>query len=141
MRNREDYDFEQAFDDAPYHGESDEIRRFLALVLLRLPERIREFAIERCAVLSVGHNAYGITWPARIAKKWRVGINRRWLILLTENLPPGDEESIIAHEIAHAYLGHDRGSPDLPQDCEEQACNLVAKWGFSGKGADAAYCK
>jgi len=134
------YDFDEAFYDAPYYGESNEIKADLARVLMCLPERVRDFVIERCAVLSIGYYAFGITWPARIAKGRRVGLNRSWIIVVSEDLSSGEQQGIIAHEIAHAYLGHARMSPDLPEDCEAQACKLVAQWGFSGRGADIDYC-
>jgi hypothetical protein len=63
-----------------------------------------------------------------------------WVILLDENIPEEDRESAIAHEVAHARLGHDRLG-EMPDDCETQAANLVKEWGFTGKGADAEYCE
>ena len=43
----------------------------------------------------------------------------------------GDMESQLAHEIAHARLGHDRLSPDIDHSCEKQADDLSVTWGFA----------
>lgn len=66
-------------------------------------------------------------------------LTNRWIIVLTEELPTNDAHGIIAHEIAHAWLRHDRFA-DHPEDCETKAANLTREWGFTGKGADAVYC-
>ena len=67
-----------------------------------------------------------------------------WLILLDERSVDEDEESeilgTIAHEIAHAWLKHDRMSPDIPEDCETKAANLAKEWGFQGRGTDPEFC-
>ena len=47
---------------------------------------------------------------------------------------------MVAHEIAHAWLGHNPLDPDVPKDAEIVTANLVAEWGFTGLGADADYC-
>ena len=67
-----------------------------------------------------------------------------WLLLLDERSVDENEESevlgIIAHEIAHAWLKHDRMSPDLPDDCETKAANLAKEWGFEGRATDPEFC-
>lgn len=37
---------------------------------------------------------------------------------------------IIAHEFAHAFLGHSATDPDITKECEIQADEQVIKWGF-----------
>ena len=59
-----------------------------------------------------------------------------WLILLEENLTEKDARSIIAHEIAHAWLGHNRLAADTDASVEIEAVRQVKQWGFTGLGAD-----
>jgi hypothetical protein len=57
-------------------------------------------------------------------------VQGRWIVLLDERTPEDDMLGVVAHEIAHAWLGHDRCTPDgCPKDCEVQTANLVAQWG------------
>ena len=60
-------------------------------------------------------------------------------MLLNECAPAEDIESIVAHEIAHAWFKHERPGP-LPPDCEIQAANQTRDWGFRGLGADPKGC-
>ncbi len=124
-----------------YHGEDEIMRRVIAETITRLPEEAAAFALDRCYFASVGRTCYGMTLPGRVG---RHGIEKRthnmWFILLDERLPAEDAHGLVAHEIAHALLKHDRLSSECPDDCETQAAKLTRQWDFSGKGADADYC-
>ena len=58
-----------------------------------------------------------------------------WFILIYDDAP--DLETIIAHEVAHAYLGHSLDDPLSDEETEMQARELTREWGFTGKGADS----
>jgi hypothetical protein len=125
----------------PYYGDDDALMRVIVDALMMLPCEVRAFALEHCCFLSIGRANLGMVLPGRIATDpVRRRTRGRWFVLLAEDLPEGDAHGIVAHEVAHAWLGHDRLSPECPQDCEEQTAGLTRDWGFSGKGADAAHC-
>src|SRR4051794_24203993 len=89
----------------------DTLRRTLA----RLPVDVLEFALDQCAFASVGDGIRAQTLPP-------VG---RWLILLGD----GEQlEAVVAHEIAHAFLGHESPNTDAQ---EQEVRDLVRSWGFS----------
>ena len=123
--------------DGFYQGDHPELSEAMARVLLKLPEDVREFVTSRVVILSVGQTCAGHTWLARAP--WRPeGPN--WVIVIDEN-DDSDREALIAHEIAHAFLGH--GSEPGKDDrttCEKAAADLAKLWGFSGRGTDAKFC-
>ena len=115
---------------AIFAGDDDRLRLALASVLVRLPKRVRHFVQRRCQILSIGGlGVWGITWPASIVDKRKV----KWLIVMSETAyrSQGRRESAIAHEVAHAWLGHNRLDPDISPDVEEEADNQAVAWGFS----------
>jgi len=144
-----------------YLGEDLDLRTIIIDTLQRLPRDVARFALEHCRFVSVGRATLGITLPGRVGTSshhrqtsWRVipaylhrllGISDReetsehiWIIVLDERMAFDDVQSVIAHEIAHAWLGHDRlGNP--PEDCEVQTARLVQQWGFTGIGADPEF--
>lgn len=113
---------------AIFAGDDDRLRLALASVLVRLPKRVRHFVQRRCQILSIGLGSGAITWPASIVDK-RV----KWLIVMSETKFRSQRrrESTIAHEVAHAWLGHNRLDPDISPDVEEEADNQAVAWGFS----------
>jgi hypothetical protein len=121
-------------DNIRYYCDSNEAQWLAIQTVARLPREVREFVFERCVFLSIGHVNHGMALPGTIAQP------DTWIILLGERLPQKDAHSIVAHEIAHAWLGHNRFALDVPPDCETQAANLTRDWGFTGKGANARYC-
>ncbi len=131
------YCFEEAFYDlgclGSYAGDDDQFRAAYARVLVKLPEDVRHYALDRCTVLSIGRAARGIVWPSRIVDRRRC----KWLIVMDEECSL-DLESAIAHELAHAWLQHDRLSPDVDPNCEAAADSLAVEWGFSRSYAEAA---
>lgn len=91
----------------------------------RLPADVLEFALEKCAFASVGSEV-----PAQVIRP-----TDRWLVLLSEygyEGQPAVSETVVAHEIAHAWLGHEESDDDK----EREVRALVRSWGFTGHGAD-----
>jgi predicted Zn-dependent protease len=77
---------------------------------------------------SIGAGSNGQCLPSRFAD------GAEWLILIDNDAP--DIETVIAHEVAHAYLGHSLADLLSEEETEKQAREQVRAWGFSGKGAD-----
>jgi hypothetical protein len=109
--------------------------------LLKLPQDVRDFALERCRFVSVGKGAAGITLPGRIGSHaYDKRTRNMWLIVLDDNEPAEQVEATIAHEIGHAWR-HDDRLDMPPEDCEEQTAELARSWGFTGRGADPEFQK
>jgi hypothetical protein len=90
-----------------FYGEDAETRSSIIRVLYQLPEDVVIFALDRCSFVSVGKAASGMVLPGKIGVHSQKKRSRNcWLIILDERST--DDESVIAHEIAHAWLGHDR---------------------------------
>ena len=124
-----------------YYGDDDETRGNICLTVMRLPQKVRDFACERCVFLSVGRSCVGMCVPQMLCEIRPEDVKGQWIILLDERARAKDALSIVAYEITHAWQGHDRCSPGgCPEGCETQTANLVTKWGFTGIGADAEYC-
>jgi hypothetical protein len=57
---------------------------------------------------------------------------RPWLIILRADMGAADAPGVVAHEIAHAWLGHRLGY--VPEE-EDAALALPQTWGCTGSGA------
>ncbi len=121
-----------------YGGENTEMQLWIQSTLTKLPEEVAVFAIDRCRFISIGWGVAGLTFPGRIGVDDYESPLNVWIIVLDDNISSEHVESVIAHEIAHAWLGHDRIG-DIPDDCEVVAANLTKEWGFTGHGADAEF--
>lgn len=124
-----------------YYGEDIDTKQTIVEGVARLPLEVQEFVLDRCCFASVGRNALAQVLPGRVGlHPVEQKASNMWIIILTEGFRPDeDNRGMVAHEIAHAWLGHDRlGEP--PPDCEDQAANLAKQWGFTGKAADATHC-
>lgn len=150
-----DVTYEEMFSKAPYFGQDMVMRATLAQVLTRVPESVREFVLGKCVITSSVEPRFGgIVWKAQVPKQALDSPHEFWLIVLSElawsagmdmvrrkglkEVAKSQNERwrhIIAHEIAHAYLGHDRMNPDLPEDTEAEADRLAARWGFANSDA------
>ncbi len=138
----------------------------LISTIRKLPEDVREFALENCFFLSMEEGVYGtivsgahasnIRWPMlehlEDEEKIRIlnNLEHKWrkIILLRSETPKDDVESIIAHEIAHAYLGHNEMDEIEVEEreidgrmvpvnvVEYETYKLTRSWGFTGSGAD-----
>jgi hypothetical protein len=127
-------------DDVKYYGDDSELLLWIQLTLTKLPIDVARFVIDRCSFVSTGRVNLGLILPGRIGVHFLERRSRNtWVIILSENLPASEEESVIAHEIAHAWLGHDRLA-EMSDDVEIEAANLTKLWGFVGRGADPEYC-
>jgi hypothetical protein len=91
---------------------------------VRLPEEVYEFAVEK------------ISFHAGQSQMVQVKEMRKpYMIILKRT----DSESLIAHEIAHAYLSHTQAKGRLDQ--EVQADELRKQWGFKKKQLCPSYPK
>jgi len=158
------FDINERLDYSPSHGS---LHTALISTIRKLPKEIREFALDNCFFLSMeeglngtvvaGSHGSNIHWPMlkhledqekikrinNLERKWRT------IVLLDYKIASDDDvDSIIAHEIAHAYLGHDHmmlgevenkevnGQSVPVLKLEYAAYKLTASWGFRGRGAD-----
>ena len=156
-------DIEKLNDRIPDYCDNIEVHTAVLKTVSRLPEDVQEYACGRCVFLALAD--YGMVLPGLITyphssesvemiEQAPKGASRleladyvetyerkaKWIILLPRCLAADEAQSIIAHEIAHAFLGHDRLSICDFIDVETEACNLVRSWGFGGLGADVEYC-
>jgi len=123
-----------------YYGEDLELQSRIIKVLARLPDKVITFVLDRCVFLSTGRVTSGMVLPGRLGVHHIEKRSRDcWLILLDENM--AEDNSIIAHEIAHAWLRHDRISAYDTEAWEKDAANLTKSWGFEGRGSDIDYCE
>ena len=126
--------------DLMYYGEDVELQSRIVKVLARLPDEVVAFVLDRCAFLSTGRVTLGMVLPGRLGVHHIEKRSRNcWLILLDENISTDD--SIIVHEIAHAWLRHDKLSADDQETWEKDAAILTKSWGFEGRGSDVDYCE
>ncbi len=124
-------------DDLACYGGSEKTWHQLVETIAKLPDAVISFVSERCRFLPVGRAERGYVLPGRVAAHWLSGkVDDMWLVVL-EDSSELEDCSIIAHEIAHAWLRHDRLS-DIGLECETQAANLVREWGFAGIGAEGS---
>ena len=118
-----------------YLSENTEVRQLIIKVLLKLPEEVRDFLTESCKFF-VPDFEYGRVWEGQ-------DFQADFIIYLGQDLAEMENEedalSVIAHEIAHAYLNHSTLSTD-GVECEKEACEKASSWGFSGIGTDLDYC-
>lgn len=126
-------DVDWYWDKVKYAGTHYPTRLAVARTLARLPERDAQWALNCCVFASVGGEIAGYALSLR---PWADPGRRRPtnVIILSE---PAMEESadalyVVAHEIAHARLGHPERTPfSTPEEGTEEAADaLAAKWGF-----------
>ena len=91
--------------------------------LIRLPEEVYQFTVQRITF----HAGQSQTIQVKKMKK-------PFMIILKRT----DSESLIAHEIAHAYLSYTK---NRWEEQEEQADELRKKWGFKKKQLCSTYPK
>jgi hypothetical protein len=107
------------------HSRDGRVERAINEVLSVIPEAVAKFALTRCTFVVLGRTCSGFSLAPR---------PNRWLVVVGDFVDEWDIHSIVAHEIAHAWLRHD-GRGDTVGD-EQAACKLVMAWGISGSGAD-----
>lgn len=116
---------------------SDDLRAIVAEVLLKVPDDVRDFVYWNCYFSSIECRA---VFRDHTGKKEADLLY--WHIFLYEDYDDKDDyQSVIAHLIANAYLGHNKKNCFMPPKVKEalkyerEACELVKKWGFVGSGA------
>lgn len=102
----------------------NDLQHVIYSTITHLHPEIREFIFDQCHFVSM-EGLYGRCVYERC--------RRPWLIILNENA----DEFTIAHEIAHAYLGHNKHEEgrdiEIGKKQEDEADSLAKKWGFSEK--------
>jgi hypothetical protein len=100
-------------------------RETIIRVLNRLPGDALDLAVDKCVFLSVGGAVEGQCRP-------RSQLDRDWLIFIEDQPRRLGLETLIAHEIAHAFLEHLVREPVPPEDeREREVQELLHKWGFA----------
>ena len=127
--------------DVEYLGYDNATEVLICETVVRLPSDVAEFVFDRCRFVSVGKAALGTVLPGYVGTHPLEKRNdNMWLVVLGEEFKEKDAHSIVAHEIAHAWLGHDRLAKDVTVEVEVEACRLVQEWGFTGLGTDVKHC-
>ena len=118
-----------------FNGDIDEFIRLaqrwnnlhtrLLNTLSRLPEEVYQFTLQKISF----HAGQSQTVQVEEMKK-------PYMIILKRT----DSESLIAHEIAHAYLSYTKAK-SRSEDQEAQADELRKKWGFKKKQLCQTYPK
>jgi hypothetical protein len=93
-------------------------------VLQKIPDEVLEYVHETCDFIDI---------PDSGGKYIDTKKYRQNLIVLAENIKEEDMEVIIAHEIAHSFLRHGGRMVSVKEDKrrEEEADNLIVKWGYN----------
>ena len=76
--------------------------------------------IDRCVLLSLGDAVNGRTLPGRFLA------DAEWVLLVDGRLDEHDLASVVAHEVAHARLGHSTTDMLGEEEQERQARDLAA---------------
>jgi hypothetical protein len=111
---------------------TDEMKALVCKTIARLPLDVQDFAIHNCTFIDFSGKENGSTWPAplftHLDRRGRT-MRNHWLIILNCTLIKNEKAAqfTIAHEIAHARLGHQIAVGFLR---EEEADALVESWGF-----------
>jgi hypothetical protein len=103
----------------------ENLHKRLLNTLARLPEEIYQFTLQKIAF----HAGQSQTIQVE-------AIRKPYMIILKRT----DSESLIAHEIAHAYLNY-RKAKSRSEDQEYEADELRKKWGFKKKQLCQTYPK
>lgn len=115
---------------ARYFGIDSETQSGITRALVRVPAEVRQFAITECVFVSAGADTLGLCRPVSIIGQ------ATWLIVLAEG-EAEIVENVVAHEVAHAWLGHDIGdTSSTHEEIEAATRQLLRDWGFKGEGAD-----
>jgi hypothetical protein len=117
-KDKSEVDFKSDIDEFIHLAQRwNTLHKRLLNTLARLPEEVYQFTIQN------------ISFHAGQSQTIQVDeINKRYMIILKRT----DSESLIAHEIAHAYLNNNK-TKNKSTDQETEAEELRKKWGFKKK--------
>jgi hypothetical protein len=80
-----------------YRGYNDVVSEVIAEVLKEMREDERDYIVNNCWVISIEK---GASWPLEYLRE------KKWLVVLVDNMPADHIQSIIVEEFAHIYLQH-----------------------------------
>ena len=114
-----------------YVSGNAEIQALIDETVAELPDRAaQELARGSTTFFSVSAGLNGLTFPATMLhQSWPDASDHRWIIVLDGGLMHADRaagKAVIAHEIAHAFLGHMVGNEQDEAEADQQALS----WGF-----------
>ena len=119
--------FDGVFDNLGHLNVGVTLEGVIVRAVHKLPPKVREFVYGRCVFVSFAEGG-GQCYYKRT--------KRPWLIILGEKA----DESVVAHEIAHARLGHKcdllGNNMEVAFKTETEACSLAKEWGFVGLGTE-----
>jgi len=125
-RNRSEVDFNSDIDEFIRLAlRWNNLHKRLLNTLVRLPEEVYQFTLQKISFHA------GQSQTVQVEE-----INKPFMIILKRT----DSESLIAHEIAHAYLSYSKAR-SKSEDQEAQADELRKKWGFKKKQLCQTYPK
>jgi len=111
-------DREVSIDEMILHAERwDRLHRSLNKALTRLPDDAYDFVVKNIS-FHAGHNQ--VIFVKELEKSY--------MIILKRNA----SQSQVAHEMAHAFLGHNREN-SVKENIEGETESLRRKWGFKAK--------
>src|SRR5271157_5171692 len=114
-RNKSEVDFNSDIDEFIRLAQRwSNLHARLLNTLARLPEEIYQFTLQKISFHA------GQSQTVQVEE-----MNKPYMIILKRT----DSESLIAHEIAHAYLSYTKAK-SRSEDQEAQADELRKKWGF-----------
>jgi len=128
---RRNWEWENSLEGVDYDLElttvPEDMRCTIVSAVRKLPRKIRGFVFQKVFFTSVEEKG-GQCWHKQNACPW--------VIVLGDKA----DESVVAHEIAHAHLGHKakRGGMEVEVSLRQEtdACSLTKQWGFSGCGTE-----
>src|SRR5215831_12289763 len=86
----------------------DDVREIICQAIIRLPEEVQDFVRSKVSFIDFSvEDHIGLTMARERLCEWIVILDR--MILLESDDEQG--QFTVAHEIAHAYLGHKWGDP------------------------------
>ena len=107
----------------------ESLERVIVEAVRKLPRKTREFVYHNCR--------FSATDDDGVRMRYIPQSKQLWLITLGNGL---QDESLLVHEIAHAWLGHEWdpqcGALRATDQDEEIACELTKEWGFTGAGTE-----
>jgi hypothetical protein len=115
-------------------GDDSQVEGNLIEALRRLPEDVRNFALDECFFVAVGRPDDGGFFVS--PESLRAGAEEpRRLVVLNSSWQGEDFQSAVAHEVAHLWLEHPEFGGPYYEHNEDAAAALVRKWGFTGTGS------